>query len=158
MVIFACLHACKHGRAYAWGRYSCLDFVVSFFEGKKKLLGYPSDQKCIIYLDVWSVHRSAEFWSWVQKTYKWLVLLYVPGNLTGMFQPCNVGMQRVFKQALRRRQLEDVVKETKQYLAGPGNPKDFKLNTRIGTLCNRSVRWFVETFQEINNKELIKHA
>jgi hypothetical protein len=27
MVIFACLRACKHARAYAWGRYSCLSRI-----------------------------------------------------------------------------------------------------------------------------------
>ena len=32
--------------------------------------------------------------TWMASTYSWIILHYVPGGCTGLFQPCDVGIQR----------------------------------------------------------------
>lgn len=73
------------------------DIIAPHFEGKKKELGLLETQKSIWFIDVWSVHRSEEFRTWMKKTHPNIIILYVPGGCTGVFQPCDVGMQRIFK-------------------------------------------------------------
>lgn len=41
----------------------------------------------------------------------WIILDYVPGGCTGLFQPCDVRMQRVLKQAITCAQSSDLVAE-----------------------------------------------
>jgi hypothetical protein len=149
-----------HNRKNYWSNQETMqhyftDFIVPYFVRKKLELGYGTDQICIVYLDAWSVHRSQELRLWVRKTHPWLYLVYVPGNLTGLFQPCDVGIQRFFKHAVRRAQLADTVKETVNYLDEGGDPFKFKLDTRICTLRKRSVMWFVDGFEAINDPDLV---
>ncbi|KIO33022.1 hypothetical protein M407DRAFT_56131, partial [Tulasnella calospora MUT 4182] len=58
--------------------------AVPYFQRKIKELGLPENQRCILYLDVWSVHRSAEFRTWLRKTYPWILLQYCPGGCTSL--------------------------------------------------------------------------
>ncbi|KAI1782659.1 hypothetical protein LXA43DRAFT_866064, partial [Ganoderma leucocontextum] len=39
-------------------------------------------QKCIWNIDVWSVHRSEEFRTWMKAEYVWIIVIYVPGGCT----------------------------------------------------------------------------
>jgi hypothetical protein len=139
-------------------RHYVMYFIVLYFTRKKEELGYLLDQVCIVLLDVWSVHQSLEFRRWICATYPWLWLIYVPGGLTLLFQPCDVGVQRWLKHALRRFQLEDIVEETTTFLDNGGDPLKMKLETRIGVLRNRLVRWFVETHKAINKPQLVLNA
>jgi hypothetical protein len=82
----------------------------------------------------------------------------VPGSLTGIFQVCNVGIQRVLKLALHHFQLEDVGDETTSYLDAGSDPLKLKLETKIGVLRNQSIGWFTKTYHEINKPKLIMHA
>jgi hypothetical protein len=77
----------------------------------------------------------------VYNTYPWIILDYVPGGLTGLWQVCDVGIQRPFKQALRQAQLEDVVTETMSHLQDGVDPSAIRLDVTIGTLRDRSPRW-----------------
>lgn len=74
--------------------------LVPYFNEKKAELGLRVDHECILQLDVWSVHSSVEFRKWMWENHREIILLYVPGGCTGLFQPCDVGIQRPLKQAL----------------------------------------------------------
>jgi hypothetical protein len=129
--------------------------IVPYFLRKKAELGYAPDHACILQLDAWSVHRSVAFRQWIRDEFPWIVLDYIPANCTGIWQPCDVGTQRPFKQAIRRAQLEDMVAETQDRLNRGGSPADVHLDKKIGVLRDRSVRWFVEAFDTIQNPKLI---
>ncbi|KIO33206.1 hypothetical protein M407DRAFT_45111, partial [Tulasnella calospora MUT 4182] len=58
--------------------------AVPYLQRKKKELGLPESQRCILYIDVWSVHRSAEFRGWLRKAFPWLLLQYCPGGCTSL--------------------------------------------------------------------------
>jgi hypothetical protein len=120
------------------------DIVVPYFQKQKKRLGLSDDQVCVVQLDVWSVHKSREFRRWIRRTYPWIILDFVPGGLTGLWQVCDVGIARPYKQAIRRAQLEDIVAETQQLLADSDeSAAALRLDVTIGTLRTRSVRWYV---------------
>ena len=70
--------------------------LIPYFEQHKK----DSSQVCIWQIDCWSVHRSEEFCDWMHTTCPWICIHYVPANCTGLFQPCDVGIQRVLKLAI----------------------------------------------------------
>jgi len=76
------------------------NILVPYFESHRRQLGLLN-QLCVWQIDCWSVHRSFEFRSWMQKYYPWIQIHYIPANCTGLFQPCDVGIQRILKLALR---------------------------------------------------------
>lgn len=76
------------------------DILVPYFESHLQQLGLPN-QVCIWQIGCWSVHRSLEFWSWMATNYPWIHIHFVPANCTGLFQPCDVGIQRVLKLATK---------------------------------------------------------
>lgn len=83
-----------------------------------------------------------------------IIILFVPGGCTGILQPCDVGMNRVLKQALRRAAHADVVDETMAQLDDGRQPESVKLDTTLGVLRDRSVHWMVRAFEACNNEAL----
>lgn len=63
--------------------------LVPYFEDHRQ----DHNQICIWQIDCWSVHRSAEFCHWMYSNYPWIQIHYIPANCTGLFQPCDVGIQ-----------------------------------------------------------------
>ncbi|TFK83071.1 hypothetical protein K466DRAFT_499160 [Polyporus arcularius HHB13444] len=130
------------------------DIIAPYFDAQKAKLGLPPDQKSIWQIDVWSVHRSAEFRSWMKKTYENILLHFVPGGCTGVFQACDVGIQRPLKHSLRRSYHRDVVDEVLEQLdAG----KDvITVAKNVATLRDRTVTWIWEAYQKLNRPDLVK--
>jgi hypothetical protein len=106
-------------------------------------------------IDCWSVHISKEFRDWMKATHPCIVLMFVPGNCTGVFQPMDVGIQRVFKHSVKRSALTDLVKEVKEKVEEErekGVP--LRLSSAVGVLRDRSVSWLVDAYHAVNNPEL----
>ena len=134
-----------------------LDTIVGpYFDNQKKKLGLAPDHECILQLDVWSVHRGQEFTTWIKASHPYIIRDYVPGGCTGIFQPCDVGIQRLFKLAIRRAQHEDMVHDTVRQLEAGVLPTHIKLDINVGHLRERSVRWLVEAYHAINKPEIVK--
>ncbi|EUC59566.1 DDE superfamily endonuclease, partial [Rhizoctonia solani AG-3 Rhs1AP] len=132
--------------------------LVPFFQRMISTHQLPDDQRCIWQIDVWSVHCSAKFRDWLSTTYPWIILQYVPGGCTGLFQACDVGLQKIAKAAIRQKSLADIINETTQALRNGVDPKVFVNNKSIGTLRNRSVSWVNEAIKAVNKPELIRKA
>ena len=128
--------------------------LVPYFEGHRKV----QNQICIWQIDCWSVHRSAEFHHWMYKTYPWIRIHYVPANCTGLFQPCDVGIQRVLKLAIRRSALQDIINDTMEQLGHGIEPSKVTFEKRLGIIQDHSVKWLVNGYEAINNPELVKKA
>ncbi|EIW86268.1 hypothetical protein CONPUDRAFT_40712, partial [Coniophora puteana RWD-64-598 SS2] len=56
--------------------------LVPYFIRHKARLHLDDDQACIVLLDCWSVHRSAELRSIISRRWPWIRLRYVPGGMT----------------------------------------------------------------------------
>ena len=131
------------------------NILAPYFESHRQRLGLP-EQLCVWQIDAWSVHRSLEFRSWMWKFYPWIRIHYIPANCTGLFQPCDVGIQRVLKLAIRRSALKDIVDDTMQQLKGGVKPDNVVFEKKLGVVRNRSVGWLVNAYETINKHELIE--
>lgn len=61
----------------------------------------PGQQKMILLVDCWAVHCSREFRSWVARNFPWIILLFVPPNMTSVCQPADTGLQKPFKDGIK---------------------------------------------------------
>lgn len=130
------------------------NIIAPYFEAEKRALGLPSSQKTIWQIDVWSVHRAEKFRSWMKTYHPSIILQYVPGGCTGILQPCDVGIQRVFKHALKCSYHEDVVRMmTHQIESGT---EDLVFDKRRGQLRDLSVKWIWDAFKSVNKPEIVK--
>ncbi|KAG9107343.1 hypothetical protein FRC07_008638, partial [Ceratobasidium sp. 392] len=90
--------------------------------------------------------------------FPWIICLYIPAGCTGLFQPCDVGLQRVLKVAIRNSAHSDIVDETVTALRN-NTPADRIINDQtVGTLRDCSIQWLVEGFRAINDSQLVKKA
>jgi hypothetical protein len=129
------------------------EIITPYFNRTKEELGLPSTQHSIWKIDCWSVHKSAEFRAWMKKNHPTIIVLFIPGGCTGLWQPLDVGIQRILKLSIRRAAHRDIVKEVSDQIAK--DDEIIKLDTTLGTLRNRAVGWVVDAIHEINKKEII---
>lgn len=129
--------------------------IEPYLEQKKVDLGLPAEQCSIWKIDCWSVHKSKEFLDWMKTTHSTIIVIFVPGGCTGIWQPLDVGIQRVLKQSIKRAAHKDIVKETMAHLESGTFASTIKLDTRLGTLRDRSVSWITNAIQDVNKKDLI---
>ncbi|THU87638.1 hypothetical protein K435DRAFT_821867 [Dendrothele bispora CBS 962.96] len=65
--------------------------IAPYFEASKAKLGMSEEEKkhqhSIWKIDCWSVHRSDEFLTWMKRHHPNIIILFVPGNCTSVFQP-----------------------------------------------------------------------
>ena len=130
--------------------------VLAVYFNKKRTLLKRKNQACIWTIDCWSVHRSREFRDWMRENYPWIFVRYVPGGCTGVIQPCDVGIQRILKHAMKKTALSHIVKETVAHLNNNKDPGTILLAKVIKVLRNRSVEWLVNGYKAINKPEIVK--
>lgn len=131
------------------------EIIAPYFDAKKEELTLPTSQCALWMIDCWSVHKSEEFRSWMKDAHSNIIISFVPGNLTGLAQPLDVGIQRVLKQSMKQSTHKDIVNETMAHLDSGKPLGAFKLDTTLGTLYDRCVSWILGAYHDINIKELI---
>ncbi|QRV97854.1 hypothetical protein RhiJN_25873 [Ceratobasidium sp. AG-Ba] len=146
-----------------WSTQTTMQHFVSqilapYFHAQIKRNNLPPTQQCILQIDCWSVHRSDKFRGWMAENYPWIVILYVPGGCTGLFQACDVGLQRILKLAIRHVAHSDVVAETLAALSDGTAPEDVLNDQSRPTLRDRSVDWLLRGFYAINQPEIVLKA
>jgi hypothetical protein len=100
-----------------------------------------SSQECLLQLDTWTVHRSQEFRDWMKGKYPWITLEFVPGGCTGLWQPCDVGIQQLLKLSIKRSQLADIINETSLQLEKGASSDGVTFDCSLPYLHNRAVNW-----------------
>ena len=87
------------------------NILTPYFNQSKSELQLPPSQKSLWSIDVWSVHQSKTFRDWMKQTHPTIILDFITGGCTSVAQPCDVGIQRLFKMSIKRSYHEDVVSE-----------------------------------------------
>ena len=64
-------------------------------------LALTPEQKMLWLIDVWSVHVSEAFRSWMKDSFSNILVLYIPPNCTSNLQPQDVAVQKPFKGAVQ---------------------------------------------------------
>ncbi|KAG8938021.1 hypothetical protein FRC00_001924 [Tulasnella sp. 408] len=129
--------------------------AVPYFKRKIEELGLPKNQRCIQYLDVWSVHRSAKFQNWLKRTYPWVILQYCPGGCTSLFQPCDANLNRLAKEAIHRAALDDIIRETTGQLERGSPAESIILDKTIGMLRDRTPGWLLAAWKAVNQRDRV---
>ena len=80
----------------------------------------------------------------------------MPGGCAGLFQPCDVGMQRVLKQAITHAQSSDLVTEVSDAIRASAEASEIRIDTTLGTLHNHSVQWLLKAHELTNLSVLVK--
>lgn len=130
------------------------DIIAPYFSEQKQKLGLPETQKAIWQIDVWSVHRSQEFCNWMKETHPNIILHYVPAGCTGVFQPCDVGIQHIIKHSLKQSCHRDMVEEILEQI---NNKKsDIKVDKTVGVLHDHTVSWLWDAYQTLNKPHIVQ--
>jgi hypothetical protein len=132
-----------------------ITILAPYFTSTKQSLSLEMNQECIWQIDVWPVHTSLEFRIWLHETHPYIILDYVPGGCTGIFQPCDVGIQRILKQSIQQSQHANVIKEVCDQLDSGVEAGNIVLDTKLGALRNRSPRWLVNAYIRVNKPEIV---
>jgi hypothetical protein len=130
--------------------------LAPYFDSVREELGLDRDQMALWLIDCWSVHRSKEFLEWMASKHPLIIVIFVPAGMTGSFQPCDVGLQRIFKHSLKKSAHEDVVREALGQLEAGHPVQDVKLDTGIKILRDRTVHWIWTAYQALNKPAIIK--
>lgn len=129
--------------------------LAPFFEHWRLHHGRPK-QKCIWNIDVWSVHRSEEFRTWMKGEYVWIIVIFIPGGCTGLLQACDVGIQKILKLAIKKTAHADVVSETLAQLKKGVLPQQVHVKKNIGVVRDRSVQWMLNGYKAVNKPEIVR--
>jgi DDE superfamily endonuclease len=130
--------------------------MAPHFDSMKVRLSLPPDQRSLWQIDCWSVHRSDEFLNWMGKNHETILTHFVPACMTGLFQPCDVGFQHIFKHSLKKCAHEDVVEEVLSKLEKGQAVQDIKADKAVGVLRDRTVHWLWMAHQSLNKPEIVK--
>ncbi|KZO98331.1 hypothetical protein CALVIDRAFT_544858 [Calocera viscosa TUFC12733] len=134
------------------------DLLAPYFKKQNRMHNRPSHATCLWVIDVYSVHRSEDFRSWIQDSYPWILLNYIPAGCTGVWQPADVGLQRRLKRSIRQAALADVADETLDQLQAGCAPSAVVLDTSLPRLRNRTVSWLIKAYHELNQPEIVQQA
>ncbi|KAH8914171.1 hypothetical protein BT69DRAFT_1233202, partial [Atractiella rhizophila] len=78
------VHSFSGGTSYSttiWTFKECVTRIFDpFIESQKAEHGLPTCQCVILYINVYSVHRSQEFLTWMMETHPHVIIMFVPGN------------------------------------------------------------------------------
>lgn len=153
-------HFAYGGHTYWSTQQSMCDYVteilVPYLQRAKEEEDLDPEQEALVQLDCWSVHRSDEFRGWLERTYPWIKIDFVPGGCTGIWQPCDVGIQRGLKHVIRQCQHADVVAETVTALDAGKKPEDIRLEQSLPVLRNRTVAWMVQAYHQMNDPKIVQ--
>jgi hypothetical protein len=130
-----------------------VDFTLApYFDAQKEVLGLDTDQKSLWVLDVWSVQRSRQFRDWMRTKHPNIILDFILGGCTGVSQPLDVGINRPFKQALKKAYHAHLVDNLTAQM-DRGEPLHF--DTHVSPLRQASVGWLWAAYSLINDPVLI---
>jgi len=130
--------------------------LAPHFKKIKADLGLPPEQSSLWLIDCWSVHRSKEFLTWIGHSHDTIIVVFVPAGLTGLFQPSDVGIQRLFKHSLKLSAHDDIVQEVLTQLKAGVKVSDVTIDSALKVLRNRTVHWLWVAFQALNKPEVVK--
>jgi hypothetical protein len=129
----------------------------------------PKDQKSILYIDCYPVHLGEQFQNYLTTNHPNVFLVYVPANCakipfesshlhspntpsgTGLFQPADVGLQRIIKHRIRQDTVSYLVKQHKGQLKQGLTANQVKFETSLPRLRDASVPMIVHAWDFLNS-------
>ena len=79
---------------------------------------------------------------------------FVPGGCTPVWQACDTGIQRIFKHSLKRSYHEDIVSAMLKQMEDKASI--IQVDKRLGALRDQSVSWLWKAYQTLNKPVIVK--
>ncbi|TFY54269.1 hypothetical protein EVG20_g9774 [Dentipellis fragilis] len=117
------------------------------------------NQKSLLILDCYPVHRGEEFQHYMKTNHLDIFVIYVPTNCTGIFQPADVGLQRIIKHRLAQEELHFLVAEHEKQIDNGLMPEQVKITTSYLMLRDATMRPFITIWDFLNGpygRDIIK--
>ena len=92
-----------------------------------------------------------EFRDWIKATYPFIIVLFVPANCPGIFQPCDVGLQRLFKHSEKQSASQFFVKHIQNERLKGVMPGKIRLPTKLAELQDQTPTWYVKRVDFLNS-------
>ncbi len=125
-------------------------YVKSVIEGNPDLL---MDQKSVLFIDIYPVHKSEAFTSHIYTEYLHIIIIFVPGNCTGIFQPADAGLQCIVKHCQKQCLFCWLVEEQRKQVAGGIDPNKVRITTSYPELWDASIHGLVEVYDFMNSPD-----
>ncbi|KAG6855511.1 hypothetical protein H0H87_001802 [Tephrocybe sp. NHM501043] len=109
--------------------------------------GLDDNQMSILFIDIYPVHNSAKFQTHIFEEHPNIILIFVPGNCTGIFQPADVGLQRIVKHMLKQQTVEYMLESHKEQLARGITPEYVRITNSLPPLRDATVAGLVHVYE-----------
>ena len=123
-----------------------VNILKPYIEEKIAIGQLPAEQRAILLIDCYPVHTGIDFRTFVWTEFPNIFLIFVPANCIGIFQPADVGLQRIIKHQLRQAALHFLVAEHRKQVRSGITPEKVKVTTSLPVLRNASVRGIVDAW------------
>lgn len=100
-------------------------------------------QAMIVLVDCWAVHCSKTFRDWVKKEFEYIRLMFVPPNCTSKCEPCDTGIQKPFKDGVKRGYNGWLAARVKESERGT------LINLGMTVVKTPSLAWFLASWQAL---------
>lgn len=111
----------------------------------------PINTKMVVYFDCWKVHKSTALLEWLKATYLWVIILFVPAGCTGILQPCDVGLQRIYKYHIKLAAVQYFQETVQAQLQSGTPPADIRIMDNIGKLRNQTATWVLAAIRYLQD-------
>ena len=122
------------------------EIVAPYFENQRKELQKP-DQAVLLILDVFRGQVTEDVTSWLQKHN--ILLVLVPNNMTHMFQPLGLTVNKHCKTFLKNSFSECYSRKTENELSLEKKIEDVNIRFRLTTLKPLHAKWLLEFYNHI---------
>ena len=125
--------------------------IIPFVTEEKLKLGLPVTQKSLLLFDVFRAHLTPKVKQYMSDNH--LVYTCIPANLTNLFQPLDISVNKVAKGIIRSKYGDYYTDAVRSQLLKGTAPTDIVVDTKISTLRPLHAQWIVDLFKEMQEKQ-----
>ena len=131
------------------------NIIVPYVNDEKVLLGLPEAQKTLLVYDFFKGHLTEKVNEIM--ALKNIVHELVPANMTNLFQPLDITINRVAKDIVRRCYSSYYSGEVMKQISAGIAPRDVKVNLKLSKIKPLHAEWLVKVYTEMQDRgSLIK--
>ena len=133
------------------------EIIFAYAESKRDELGLEQDQKCLLIFDVFKGQCTDRVLDLMNKNN--CVTVFVPPNLTHVFQPLDLAINNVAKSFLKNKFSEWYSQEITQALEKGQDIHDVKIETTLTVMKPIHAKWVIGLYDRLrNDTDLIKKS
>ena len=126
------------------------NIIVPYVNDEKVLLGLPEAQKTLLVYDVFKGHLTEKVNEIMALNN--IVHELVPVNMTNLFQPLDITVNRVAKNIVRRCYSSYYSGEVMKQISAGIAPRDVKVNLKLSKIKPLHAEWLVKVYTEMQDR------